>query len=283
MPLDLDKIGAVTDPHEHTYDWRDQAVYALGIGARRDELAYLYEGYAGGMRVFPTYAVVPAFGPVIELLKASGANLAMVVHGGQKVVAHRPAPPEATVDTAGTLVGIYDSKRFATIIIRTQTRLGGEPLFDTEWSIIVRDEGRFGGPRLPADADAVKPPKGQEPTWTVEQATAAEQALLYRVSGDTNPLHADPTFAQEVGFEQGPILHGLCTFGFMARAAIDQHTAGDGARLAALGAQFRRPVWPGDTLVTQGWDLGDGTVALQVSVKGRPEPVVSNAWARIAS
>ena len=282
MPLDLDKIGAVTAPHQHAYDWKSQAVYALGIGARRGELAYLYEGRAGGLQVFPSYAVVPALGPVIELLEASGANLAMVVHGGQKVVAHRPAPPEATLVTVGTLAGIYDSKRFATIVIRTRSVLAGEPLFDTEWSIIVRDEGRFGGARLPADREAIKPPKGREPSWTVEQATLPEQALLYRVSGDTNPLHADPAFAEKAGFAQGPILHGLCTFGFMARAAIERHAAGDAARLAALGAQFRRPVWPGDTLVTQGWDLEDGTVALQVSAKGRPEPVVSNAWARIA-
>ncbi len=95
------------------------------------------------------------------------------------------------------------------------------------------------------------------------EATQPEQALLYRLSGDLNPLHADPTFASLVGFEQGPILHGLCTYGFLARAVIQQACGGDGRRLKGLTAQFRKPVWPGETIRTDGYTLGDGRIVLQ--------------------
>jgi acyl dehydratase len=280
MPIDASKAGTTTDATVDEYSWRDQAIYALGIGARRDELAYLYENAQGGMKVFPTYAVVPAFPHVIELILATKADLAMVVHGAQKVRAHRPAPPLGKLETTATLTGVYDLKKFAQLIIETRSSLAGEPLFDTEWSIIVRGAGGFGGER-PPQQEIPKAPKDRAADWTVEQATTPEQALLYRVSGDTNPLHADPAFAEKVGFPQGPILHGLCTYGYLARAAIQERAGGEASRLRVLGAQFRKPVWPGDTIVTQGWDVGDGVVALQATVKGRPDPVVTNAWAEI--
>jgi len=280
MSLDASKVGTTTKAKIHDYDWREQAAYALGIGARRDELAYLYENFSGGMKVFPTYAVVPAFEHVVELIMATKANMAMVVHGAQKVRAHRPVPPRGKLETVGTLKGVYDLKKFAQLIIETKSSLGGEPLFDTEWSIIVRGAGGFGGDKPPSE-ETPKVPKDRAADFTVEQATSPEQALLYRISGDTNPLHADPEFAKAVGFEQGPILHGLCTYGFVARAVIHERAGGDATKLRMLSAQFRKPVWPGDTIVTQGWDLGNGVVALQALVKERPDPVVSNAWAEI--
>lgn len=281
MSLDLAALGATTEPHRHAYDWKSLALYALGIGARRDELAYLYENAPGGLRSYPTYAVVPAFPPVVELIGRSRADMAMVVHGGQKVFARRALPPSGELETVGTLKGLYDLKKFGQLVIETESRSGGEVVFTTEWSIIVRGAGGFGGPRPPGD-DAPAVPKDRAPDWTEEQATSPEQALLYRLSGDVNPLHADPAFAASVGFAEGPILHGLCTYGFMARAVVGRALQGDAARLRALGAQFRKPVWPGDTLVTSGWSLGEGRYALAASVKGRPEAVVGNAWAHVA-
>src|SRR5262249_16212977 len=109
-----------------------------------------------------------------------------------------------------------------------------------------------------------------------------EQALLYRLSGDYNPLHADPAFAASVGFTQGPILHGLCTYGYAARAVITHLAGGNASRLRLLSAQFRKPVWPGDTIVTEGWTLEGGKVALQASVKGRSEAVLTGGYAEIA-
>jgi acyl dehydratase len=281
MSLDLSTVGFTTKAYSFTYDWKTLASYTLGIGAKRDELQYLYEGAKSGMRVYPTFGVVPAYDAIVELLGKSQCNLAMVVHGGQTVRAHRPIPPSGTLKTTGTLKGIYDLKKFAQIILETNSTKDGEPLFDTVWSIIVRGAGGFDGPRPPEAADEPAVPKDRAADWTFEEATLPEQALLYRISGDVNPLHADPEFAAMVGFPQGPILHGLCTYGFAARALVKQAAGGDATKLRAFSAQFRKPVWPGDTIVTQGWSLGGGKVAVSASVKGRPDAVLSNAWAEI--
>jgi acyl dehydratase len=110
-------------------------------------------------------------------------------------------------------------------------------------------------------------------------ATTPEQALLYRLSGDLNPLHADPDFAGMAGFPQGPILHGLCTYGFVARAIARGACEGDATRITRLDGQFRRPVWPGDTIVVDGWKLEGGVVAAEVGVKERPDAVMSGVFA----
>lgn len=281
MALDLDKVGSQSAPFTHRYGWPEQATYALGIGAKRDELSYLYENAEGGMKVFPTYAVVPAFPPVVALMTLAQVDLSKVVHGAQKVQLHRPLPPAATLETVATLQGIYDLKRLAVVVLRTDSTLQGQPLCTTEWSIFVMGDGGFSGARPPKDPEAVTPPR-REPDWTVSETTSPEQALLYRISGDDNPLHADAAFAAKVGFPQGPILHGLCTFGFMARAAIRRLAGGDGDKLRAMSAQFRKPVWPGDTITTSGWTLDDGKVAMIATVDGRPDAVVKDAWAIVA-
>jgi acyl dehydratase len=280
MALDQSLVGAQTEAHAFAFDWKTLALYALGIGAKKDELAYLYEGTKGGMSVSPTFAVVPAFGPSTEMLMRTGANLAMVVHGAQSIRMHRALPQSGTIHTTATLRGIYDMKRFASIVVDTRSTIAGEPVFDTAWSIIVREAGSFGGPRPPGD-DSPSVPKDRAPDFKVEEATAPEQALLYRLSGDVNPLHADPELAASVGFPQGPILHGLCTYGFVGRAFVKHACGGDPAKVRSLAAQFRKPVWPGDTIVTQGWDLGGGKWALVASVKERPDPVLTGAWAEI--
>jgi len=281
MPFDMSTVGFTTKPYTLGYDWKNLAAYALGIGAKRDELAYLYEGAKGGMKVYPTFAVIPAYEPVVELLGKSGGDMAMVVHGGQQVRAHRPIPAAGRMTTTGTCKGIYDMKKFGQVILETRTTLDGEPLFDTTWSIIFRGAGGFEGPRPPEAPDEPSAPKGREPEWTVEETTSPEQALLYRISGDVNPLHADPEFAAMVGFPQGPILHGLCTYGFVARAIVKSSAGGDATKLRAFAAQFRKPVWPGDTIVTQGHELGGGKVAVVATVKGRPDAVLTNAWAEV--
>lgn len=280
MTFDLSCVGSQTLPHELEYDWKTTALYALGIGAKREELDYLYEGR--GPKVYPTFAVVPAFPAIGECLGKTGADLTMVVHGAQSVVIHKQLPPSGKLLTTGTVAGIYDMKKMAQVILRTQTTLAsGEPVFDTEWSIIVRGAGGFGGAPPPKRDEEAPVPKDRPADFRVEQATSPEQALLYRLSGDLNPLHADPAFAQAVGFAQGPILHGLCTYGFAARALINSVLGGDSSRLRRLDGQFRKPVWPGDTLVVEGWRLGDGKVALLTSVKERPDPVLTASWALI--
>lgn len=281
MAFDLSAVGFTTKPHALAYDWKLVATYALGIGAKREELPYLYESSKGGMKVYPTFAVVPSYAAIIELLGRSGGDMAMVVHGGQTIRMHRPIPAEGTFETTGTLKGIYDMKKFGQVVLETNTTLKGEPLFDTTWSIIVRGAGSFGGPRPPAAPDEPSIPKDRPADWTFEEATTPEQALLYRIAGDVNPLHADPEFAAAVGFPQGPILHGLATYGFVGRAIVKNAAGGDGNRLRSFSAQFRKPVWPGDVIVTEGWNLEGGKVVVNATAKGRPDPVLTNAWAEI--
>lgn len=281
MALDTTCVGFETKKHALPYDWKTLATYALGIGAKKDELAFLYEGTAGGMQVYPTFAVVPAHAAVLEALIRTGGDLAMIVHGGQTVRAFAPVPAEGTLETVARIEGIYDMKKFAQVVLSTDTTLGGARVYTTTWSIIFRGAGGFGGARPPAD-DAPAVPKETEPTFRFEQGTTPEQALLYRISGDQNPLHADPAFAEKVGFPQGPILHGLCTFGFLGRAVVKSACGGDPSRLKRLSAQFRRPVWPGDTLAVDGYDLGGGRFSFSTTVKERNEAVLGGAWAEIA-
>lgn len=280
MALDTSCVGFETKKHALPYDWKTLATYALGIGAKREELAYLYEGTPGGMRVYPTFAVVPAHAAVLEALIRTGGDLAMIVHGGQTVRAYDPIPDQGTLETVARIDGIYDMKKFAQVVLSTDTSLGGKRVFTTTWSIIFRGAGGFGGARPPGD-DAPAVPKETEPAFRWEQPTTPEQALLYRISGDQNPLHADPAFAEKVGFPQGPILHGLCTFGFLGRAVVHSACGGDPRRLKRLSAQFRRPVWPGDTLAVDGFDLGGGRFAFTTQVKERNEAVLGGAWAEL--
>jgi acyl dehydratase len=278
MSLDLSSIGYKTEPHAFSYDWKTAVLYALAIGAKRSELDYLYEGR--GPKVFPTFGVIPAYGPVSELFVRAGCDMTRLVHGAQSMRIHRPLPPAATLHSVGTIRGIYDMKKLAQVVFATETTLNGEPCFDTEWQLLVRDAGNFNGPR-PPKSETPKIPEGKTPDFSVSEITHPEQALLYRLTGDLNPLHADPAFASVVGFDQGPILHGLCTYGFLARAVIREACGGDASRLKGLTAQFRKPVWPGETIRTEGYALGDGRIVLQAFADDRPEAVITSAFAEI--
>ncbi|MGH7284207.1 MAG: MaoC/PaaZ C-terminal domain-containing protein [Polyangiaceae bacterium] len=276
MALDLSLVGKSGPASTLAYTWKDAALYALGIGAKKDELDYLYEGR--GPKMFPSFAVVPTFAPMLERVAETGGNMAMVVHGAQKVKVHKPFAPAATLHTTAKIRGIYDMRRFASVLLDTETKNdSGDLIATTVWTIIFRGEGGFGGDPPPKEPSGIDIPKEKQPDFAIEEKTTPEQALLYRLSGDPNPLHADPEFAKNVGFEQGPILHGLCTYGFMVRHAAKGACAGDATKITGIEAQFRKPVWPGDTLVTEGWIVAPGKVALRLSVKERNEAVLSNA------
>ncbi len=280
MPIDRSLVGQSSEPSVHEHTWRDTVLYALGVGAKREELDYLYEGL--GPKVLPSFAVVPKFGPMLELLAKTGGNLAMIVHGGERVVVHEPLPPSGRLKTTVTLRGVYDLRRLAQVLVDSRTMdEGGRLLAETTSSILFRGEGGFGGDPRPKETAVVERPKDVPPTFTVEEETSREQALLYRLSGDLNPLHADPGFARDVGFEQGPILHGLCTFGYMVRHVARAACGGDATAIRGVEAQFKRPVWPGDILVTEGWQVRPGAFALQVKVRQRDEVVISGAWATL--
>ncbi|HWL85046.1 MAG TPA: MaoC/PaaZ C-terminal domain-containing protein [Polyangiaceae bacterium] len=278
MTLDLGLVGKPSSPEKRIYTWEDTVLYALGIGATKDELDYLYE--RRGPRVYPSFAVVPKFNPMLDLLAKSGGNMAMVVHSAEKVKILRPFAAAGTLYTTATIRGIYDMRRFASVTLDMESKDEEQNVVcQTTSSLLFRGAGGFGGTAPPKEEVPAAVPKDRPADFHVEQTTSPEQALLYRLSGDFNPLHADPEFAARVGFERGPILHGLCTFGYMVRHAVKGVCGGDATKLTGFGAQFRRPVWPGETLVTQGWVLSPGLVALSTSVKERGETVLSSAWA----
>lgn len=278
MPLDLSLVGKPSAPSTFEYTWKDTVLYALGVGAKREELDYLYEGR--GPKVLPSFAVVPTFQPMLDLLVQTGGNLSMLVYAAQRVVLHAPIPPRGTLVTTASVRAIYDMRKFAQVVVDTRTVDGtGRPVADATATTLFRGEGGFGGDPPAKAAPEVEKPKAEPPSFSVEEATSPEQALLYRLTGDHNPLHADPAFARSVGFEQGPILHGLATFGFMVRHVAKACCAGDATRIRAFEAQFRRPVWPGDVLVTEGWQVRPGAVAVQVRVPARDDTVLLGAWA----
>jgi acyl dehydratase len=278
MRLDLDTVGHTTAPFSYEYDWKTVVLYALGVGATRDELDFLYEGR--GPRVLPTFAVVPSYAPVAALFEKTRCDMTRLVHGNQLIRLHAAIPPAGRLETVGVVKGIYDMKKLAQVVLATHTTCEGKPCFDTEWSLLVRDAGGFAGER-PPKSEAPKVPD-RPADFTVESPTRPEQALLYRLSGDLNPLHADPAFATAAGFADGPILHGLCTFGVVGRAVVAAACGGDERRLVTLGAQFRRPVWPGETLRTAGYVLESGRIALEAFAGDKPDPVITSAWADIA-
>ncbi|MDX2056150.1 MAG: MaoC/PaaZ C-terminal domain-containing protein [Polyangiaceae bacterium] len=278
MSLDPSRTGYVTRPYTFEYDWKTVVLYALGIGAKQSELNYLYE--ARGPAVYPTFGVVPTYAVLSDLLEHTGVNLKSVVHSGQAIRLHRSIPPEGSLTTRGKLTGIFDLKRFAQLSFTTETSINGEPLFDNEWTLLVLDAGGFDGPRPPKGA-TIRVPSDKEPTLSVDAQTTPEQAALYRLSGDYNPLHIDPEIARAVGFEQGPILHGLCTFGFIGRAVVQNLCSGDPAGLSYLSAQFRKPIWPGEVLKIRGYALDSGQIALEAFAADRTEPVVTNCWAEL--
>ncbi len=276
MALDPACVGLSTEPTAYSYTSRDTILYALGIGAKRDELDYLYEGR--GPKVFPTFAVIPAYPALMAAMERTGGSWDKVVHGHQKVTLHASIPPQGKLFTTATVKAAYDLRRMAQVVTETRTTdENGTHLFDTEWSILFLGEGGWGG----------DPPPGRETTtptrpadFRIEETTLPEQALLYRLMGDGNPLHADPDFQLVARFKGVPILHGLCTYGFMARAVAHGACGGDASRIKHVGARFSKPVWPGDTLITEGWVEGH-RVWVRTSTRESNEPVLTHGYAEI--
>lgn len=253
MAIKLDIIGRRTEAVPFTYNEDAVILYALGIGAGVDELDFVYEK---NLKVLPTFAVIPfMFIPEsMSIAKNANLNLYAVLHGEQKIILHQPIPSRGTVFTTCTCDSIYDkADKGAVLNLTIETRdAQGNLLFENKSVIVDRSAGNFGGERGPK-TEPINPPKGKKPDFRVEYSTSKDQAALYRLSGDKNPLHIDPQFAQKGGFDR-PILHGLCSFGFAGRAILHNLCGSDPARLKSFGARFMNVVFPGDTLITEGWE-----------------------------
>jgi acyl dehydratase len=270
MAVDPKSVGAESSVYTLRYDWKTLVLYALGVGATRSELDLVYE--ARGPKVLPTFGVVPAYPVLMDLLGASGASLERLVHGAQSVTMFGELPSSGELTTRGVVTGVYDLKRMTQLVFQTSTSLEGRLVFESEWSMLVLGEGGFDGPR-PPKSPIPKVPSGAQPAFVFEERVSPEQALLYRLSGDANPLHIDPDVAKLIGFERGPILHGLATYGYAARALIQNALGGDPSRLVTFHGQFRKPFWPGDVLRTEGFEV-EGKYVLRSMCDG-PDNIVA--------
>ncbi|MGH0030067.1 MAG: MaoC/PaaZ C-terminal domain-containing protein [Myxococcota bacterium] len=294
MPIDRDKaLGASLGTTPGWYGPDDVILYHLGIGAGFDatgerELEYTFEK---NLKVLPSFAVVAASSFTSRVRRslekdAGGGggggmfdvpglefNPAMLLHGEQEIVIHRTLPTEAAFTTEGRVAEIYDKGKAALVIIENVSKdESGAPLFTNRMSLFLRGEGGFGGPESPKAGNL---PPEREPDGVIESPTLAQQALLYRLNGDKNPLHADPEFAKMGGFDT-PIIHGLCSYGIACKAVVDHVLGGDTTKVKGYAARFAGVAFPGETYRTAYWKEGD-TILLQVTSKERDAKIITNA------
>jgi len=274
MSVDRSSIGQRIGPVEQRYDWREVALYALALGGGTDDLAFVLD--QPPPQVLPTYGVIPAFEPVFAAMRRTGADLVQLLHTAQRTELLAPFPARGTLRTTATIRGIWDMKVGALAFVDTETEVDGTPACRTTWQLLLRGEGGFGGERPPAGLRA-KPPKDAAPDFEVEVQTSRNQALLYRLTGDVNPIHSHPEVAKLAGFER-PILHGLCSYGIAGRVALKALAGGEPARFRALETRFAKVVMPGDTLVVRGYRLEQpGQAALTVTIEESGEQAIANA------
>ncbi len=273
MPINPDAVGATSEPGLHSWGSKDAILYALGVGAGAadplDELAFTTENTQGvDQAVLPTMAVVLGVGGSSALGSIGSFNPAMLVHGEQAIELHGPIPVKGEVSSVGEITGVWDKGKGAVIETRsvsTDTSTG-EALFTNTSSVFIRGEGGWGGDRGPSGAKNVAPER--EPDHTRTLPTRMDQALLYRLSGDRNPLHTDPAFAAMGGFDR-PILHGLCTYGFTGRALLHELCGGDPSRFKSMEGRFTSPVLPGESLTVKAWVDGGEAVFQTTGDDGR--------------
>src|SRR5262245_60365721 len=279
MPIEPQKaLAARFAPTTSSYEQDDVILYHLGIGAGvpatdANELEYTYEK---SLKVLPSFCVTPVFSAMgASLFNVDGLkfNPAMLLHGEQDIEIHRPLPTAAELESSVRIAGIYDKGKAALVVLEVATKEpGGAPLFTNRFSLFLRGEGGFGGDAGPKAGNEAP---ARAPDLTVESKTLPQQALLYRLSGDKNPLHADPGFAKMGGFDT-PILHGLCSFGIVCKAAVDRALGGDVTKVARYQARFAGVFFPGETMVTSIWREGSQLLLASKSLE-RGTPVLSNA------
>lgn len=291
MPIDPQKaLGATLPTREASWGPDQLILYALGAGVGNGQsptdpkvLQYVFEN---DLKALPTYAVIPVFETLMGMLSVPGMdfNPMMLLHGEQYTeILQRPFPLQATIRNEARIAAIHDkgAGKGALVVTDVTSRdaASGEALFRNEFTAFIRGEGGFAAPGDPGAPPAGNEPPPRTPDAVVEQATLPSQALLYRLSGDRNPLHIDPSMAKFGGFTR-PILHGLCTFAHVARAAIDGCAGGEPTRFRSIKVRFSQPVYPGETIVTRMWRESPTDVVLEARVAERDVAVISNARVR---
>jgi acyl dehydratase len=257
MSIDLSLIGKELPSTERSWTSTEALLYALGVGAGAEdpasELAFTTENsHHTPQQVLPTFAVLLSGAGNVKL---GNFSLQQVLHAEQGIRLYGSLPPAGSVRTTRRVANVYDKGTNALIVMEAQCvdAESGQPLVTTTTGIMVRGEGGFGGERG-SQSRWVQPERAADYSLTYQ--TRPDQALLYRLSGDRNPLHSDPWFAELAGFPR-PILHGLCTYGFTGRALLHLCCDGDPARFGSMQARFSRPVFPGQQLQINAWEDGD--------------------------
>lgn len=280
MPIDP-SVAVGAELPEVTFSWTasDVALYHLAVGAARDPLDVDGLRYVddAAPKVLPTFATVAATFHATQAPTVSfpgiDIDLAKVVHGSQQITAHRPLPPEGKATTRKRIVEVQDKGSAAVIISEGVTvDETGEPLWTERSSIFAKGEGGFGGERG-ASSKVSYPDRA--PDVTLKVPTLPNQALLYRLCGDRNPLHSDPAFAAAAGFPR-PILHGLCTYGSVCRAVVDELLDGDVIAVADFSATFAGVVFPGETLDVAVWDEADRLLVTASVIDRENAPALAN-------
>lgn len=277
MPIDLNvALGAELEPVEFSWTSSDVQLYHLALGAGSDpmdtrELRYLTDGTP---QVLPTFSSVAASFHMTEppAVKFPGIDieLSKVLHGSEAVIVPGPLPASGSARAVTRFTEIWDKGKAAVIVSETAvTDLTGNPLWTTKRSIFARGEGGFGGERGPSTSSATPE---REPDHRLDIPVLPQQALLYRMCGDRNPLHSDPEFASAAGFPR-PILHGLCTYGMTCKALVDALLKADVGLLGSYGARFAGVVFPGETLQANIWE-DDGRFIGVVTAPARDNAVV---------
>lgn len=289
------KNRAFEPVHQH-YTERDTMLYALSLGLGNDPLdaaalPFVYEGMSGGLRALPTLAVVLGYPGFWAREPDTGIDWVKLLHGEQRVRWHRPLPADCEVIGKSRITHLIDKGEGKGAILVTERLLetrAGALLATLQQVTFLRGDGGYsqhgGGQPSDEPLPVLQPtPQDRAPDFTDTQAIRPEAALLYRLMGDYNPLHAEPEVARKAGFER-PILHGLASYGLVARAVLRQCAGGDPALLKALDIRFASPVYPGETLVTEIWRVPGqpGKIQLRARVAERDKVVLSHGYAELA-
>ncbi len=282
MAITYDHIMSLkTEGTVSSYSDKETMLYALGIGFGRDpmnedELPFVYEGVGDPnyLKTVPTMATVIQWGG--GALRESGINYLMVVHGEQRVTLHRPLPSAATIIGDERVIGAFDkgAGKGAVIVTEKKIRLKdtNEPLCTLVSSTFARGDGGFGGPST--GAPEPHPIPERNPDATYDAAILEDQAFVYALSGDRNPLHRDPKIAKAAGFPK-PIIHGLCTYGTTCRAIITNVLGHDAAKIVGYDVRFSAPVFPGETVLVDVWKDGN-VVSFRARLKERGIVAINN-------
>ncbi|KAA8965309.1 MaoC family dehydratase [Mycobacterium sp.] len=270
MAIDPTAVGATTKPMLFEWTDRDTMLYALGVGAGIDDLSFTTENSHGiTQQVLPTYAVIccPAFGAAGKI---GTFNPAMLLHGSQGIRLHAPLPPAGKLSVVSEVTDIQDKGEGKNAVIMLRGRGtdpdSGQLVAETLTTLVIRGAGGFGG--APGQRPAAPEIPDREPDARIALPTREDQALIYRLSGDRNPLHSDPWFAKELAGFPRPILHGLCTYGVAGRALVAELGGGVAANITAISARFTKPVFPGETLTTSIWRTEPGRAVFTTEASG---------------